>query len=85
MWLMFALFTLGIIYLMQVNSLSTKGYEIKKLEQRLVELKEANGRLELESRSLKAVETIQSEAKLLNLVPSGGVNYVPGNDYAFHK
>lgn len=79
------LFMLGVAYLFQVNSLSTKGYEIKKLEQRLLELKETSERLELEARSLKAVETIQGEAKMLNLVPSGGVNYFPGNDYAFQR
>ncbi len=79
------LFFIGVAYLLQVNSLSTKGYEIKKLELRLVELKEASERLELEARSLKAVETIQKEASLLNLVPSGGVNYFPGNDYAFQR
>jgi len=82
---MVLLFAVGISYLMQANSLSTKGYEIKKLEQRLVELKETSERLELETRSLKAVETIQDEAKMLNLVPSKGVNYFPGNDYAFQR
>lgn len=79
------IFSLGAVYLFQVNSLSTKGYEIKRLEQRLVQLKETSTRLELEARSLKAVETIQTEAKILNLVPSRGVNYFAGNDYAFQR
>lgn len=82
---MVALFFLGVVYLLQVNSISTKGYEINKLEQRLVQLKETNTRLELEARTLKAVETIKMEAKILNLVPSRGVNYFLGNDYAFKR
>src|SRR3989344_4238913 len=72
-----ALFVLGVAYLIQVNSISTKGYEIKQLEQ--------NERLELEARSLKAIETIQAQAQALNLVPSQGVNYFSGNGYAFER
>lgn len=83
--LMILLFILGVVYLLQINNLSTKGYEIKKLDQRLVELKGQSERLELEARALKAVETIQAQAKLLNLVPSRGVNYFPENDYAFKR
>ncbi|OGE91026.1 MAG: hypothetical protein A3J05_03725 [Candidatus Doudnabacteria bacterium RIFCSPLOWO2_02_FULL_48_13] len=80
-----ALFVLGVAYLIQVNSISTKGYEIKQLEQKLVEVREQNERLELEARSLKAIETIQAQAQALNLVPSQGVNYFSGNGYAFER
>ena len=85
MFVMAMLFALGVSYLVLVNSISTKGYEIKKLEQRLIELKETSERLELEARALKAVETIQAEAQSLNLVQGGPVNYVAGNDYAFQR
>lgn len=85
MWIMFALFAISVMYLLEVNSLSTKGYEIARLEQRLLEIKETNERLELEARTLKAVETIKAEASLFNLVPSRGVNYFPGSDYAFQR
>lgn len=85
MFVMAMLFALGVSYLVLVNSVSTKGYEIKKLEQRLVELKETSERLELEARALKAVETIQAEAQALKLVQGGPVNYVSGNDYAFQR
>lgn len=71
-----ALFVLGIVYLFQANSLSTKGYEIKNLEQQVVNLKETNERLELEARSLKSIESIQAQAHLLNFVPSGKVDYM---------
>lgn len=76
MWLMSLLFVLGVSYLLQVNSISTKGYEIKKLEQRLLELKEINERLEIETRSLQAIETIEVETRTLNLVPAASVSHV---------
>jgi len=79
------LFAFGVAYLIQVNSISTKGYEIKKLEQRLLELKETSERLEFEARSLKSIETIQAQAAVLKLVPSKGVNYTSGNGYAFQR
>lgn len=75
-WLMSLLFVLGVSYLLQVNSISTKGYEIKKLEQRLLELKEINDRLEIETRSLQAIETIEAQTRTLNLVPASNVNHV---------
>ena len=70
-WLMSLLFILGVAYLLQVGSLSTKGYVIKDLEVRLADLKEQNGRLEIEARSLQAIENIETEARTLNLVPAG--------------
>ena len=65
------LFVLGVAYLLQVGSLSTKGYVIKDLEVRLADLKEQNERLEIEARSLQAIENIETEAHTLNLVPAG--------------
>lgn len=84
-WIMVALFVLGILYLLQVNALATRGYEIKKLEKRTLELKEANGRLELEATALKSIETIEKEAKILNFVPSGQVNYVEDSNFSYNQ
>lgn len=74
-WIVFFLVFFSIAYLTMVNSTSTKGYEIKKLESRLLELKEQQKRLELEAASLKSIQTIEEEIKTLNLIPSGSVKY----------
>jgi hypothetical protein len=75
----------GIFYLVEVNSTSTKGYEIKTLEKQLTELKETNKRLELEVSSLKAIQNLETTVQTLNLVPSGAMKYAGGRGYAFEN
>ena len=82
---MAGLFIAGVLYLLQVNALATRGYEIKKLEKRILELKEANRRLELESTALKSIETIESQARILNFVPSGRVNHVQDSNFSYNR
>lgn len=76
---------LGLVYLFLVNSTSTKGYEIKQLEQQLITLKESQKKLEIESATLKSIQNIEQTVKILNLVPSGDVRYVKKPDYAFEN
>lgn len=82
LWIMVGIVFFGFLYLFQVSSSTTKGYEVKNLERRLVELKESNRRLELETASLKSIQNLETEVKSLNLVPSDGVNYFRENKYA---
>ncbi len=85
-WVMAFLIIFGMVYLTQVNSTSTKGYEIKKLESRLTELKEQQKRLDLEAAALKSVQNLEAEVKVLNLIPSQGIRYLPKeSDYAYKK
>ena len=75
----------ALFYFVQVNSISTKGYEIKELEKHVQALKESNKRLEIESSALKSIESIQNEAQSLNLVPSGAVKYLPGSEFTYRN
>ena len=84
-WIISLIFVIGVAYLMQVNSITTKGYEIEKLEQNLLSVKEANKRLELETASLKSIQTIEAEVNTLNFVPSSGVNYFKESKYALEQ
>lgn len=84
-WVLFLILALGAAYLFSVNDTATKGYQIRGLEKQLVELKEANKRLELEAASLKSIQSIEAQARTLNLVPSGGVNYPQESGYAYKK
>lgn len=83
MLLAMGLLVLGLVYLFQVNNLSTKGYEIKQLEGRLTELRERQKRLELEAAALQSIQSIEEEIETLNLVPSKIVKHLPGTDYAY--
>jgi hypothetical protein len=84
-WIVILFFVMGVVYLTQVNSTATKGYEIKKLDTELNALKESNKRLDLETASLKSIQHIEASVKNLNLVPSGKVQYVGQNGYAFQN
>ncbi len=80
------LFVLGVAYLLQVGSLSTKGYVIKDLESNLADLKEQNERWEIEARSLQAIESIETEARTLNLVPAGTVSHPsPDGNFSYQR
>ena len=76
---------LGLAYLIQTNNLSTKGYEIKKIEQRLLELKETNKRLELEVASLKSAQNLETDTRTLNLVPVLQLSHEAENGYAYRN
>lgn len=84
-WVMAFLTIAGIVYLLQVNALATQGYEIKSLQKKIVELKDLEARLELESASLQSIQRIEEAVKVLNLVPSGQVNYPKQNGYAYES
>lgn len=75
----------GMLYLFQVNDVSTKGYELRKLERRLIELRDTTARLELEASELKSIQNIESQTRGLNMVPSQGMNYVKDGDYALKQ
>ncbi|MDP3741374.1 MAG: septum formation initiator family protein [bacterium] len=83
LWMAVALVASSIFYLVQINNLTTKGYEIKRLEKTVLELKESQKRLERESASLQSVARIEESAKILNLIPSKEVKYPDKNGFAY--
>lgn len=83
LWIMISLVVFSIFYLIEINSMTTKGYEIKKFEKRITALKESEKKLELEAASLQSIQVIEESAQVLNLVPSAGMNYPSQNGYAY--
>lgn len=63
-------------YLFQVNSFATKGYEIKKLDTRLTQLKEQHRKLQLEAAQLQSIQKIQMDQATLNMVPVSSISYI---------
>ncbi len=85
LWLLAVVVVFGLSYLFLVNSTSTKGYEIKKLERSMSTLRETNKRLELEMAALKSIQHMENTVRTLNLVPSEKVYYVGEQGYAYQR
>lgn len=71
-----ALIALGAFYLYQVNTIATKGYEIKEVESRIQELQKENQKLEIREVELKSMYNIEKSMDNLNLVSSPNVSYI---------
>ena len=66
----------GLGYLVQINGLATKGYQIKELEQQVASLQEVKADLELEALSLQSMDSVKDKVVGLNLVAVGQVEYL---------
>ena len=77
-----SIFILGLVYLFVVNSLGTKGYEIRKLEQLVRQLESDQKTLQLQASDLQSINRIQIEAQKLNYVPATNVTYLKDSDFA---
>lgn len=77
-----AVIFLGFGYLFMVNSLGTKGYEIRRVEQKIANLEAEKNSLQLDASDLQSIDKIQSHAEKLNLVPSTNVTYIKDANFA---
>jgi cell division protein FtsL len=69
----------GFVYLWQINSLATKGYKIKDLEEKVSQIKDQNKKLELEVTELRSSARIAEKLKELNLVEVAKIEYLTAN------
>src|SRR5688500_6612958 len=58
-----------LLYLFQVNFLSTAGYKIRKLEQQVRLLESEQKTMQLQSSDLQSISRIQARSQNLNFVP----------------
>ncbi len=77
-----AIILLSLTYLFTVTSLGTKGYQMKKLEQKLRVLQEDQKQLQIQSSDLQSITRIQIQAQKLNFVPATNITYLKDSDYA---
>jgi cell division protein FtsL len=82
MILLAGLILLGFGYLFVINSLGTKGYEIRKVEQQIANLEAQKNTLQLDAANLQSIDKIQSNAQQLNFVPSTSVTYIKDANFA---
>lgn len=74
--LMLILLTCGIFYLYEINSLATKGYEIKEAENKIRELAQYSRQLKIREVELKSMYAIEKSMKDFNLVNPSNVSYI---------
>lgn len=66
----------GAAYLVQVNSLATKGYYIRELQQQIQERQKLTRALELQAMGLRSLDTVQSRVDELGMVAIGSSEFL---------
>lgn len=69
----------GSAYLYQVNSIITKGYDIREKEVRIQELEKESQQLKIKEVELKSMYSIEKSMDNLNLVTSSNIGYIEEN------
>lgn len=63
------------IYLLEVNSIAAKGYEIRNLEEQVDEIQAENEKLAVRVIELKSMNELDEKVAALDMVPVGGMTY----------
>lgn len=71
-----AVAVLSFFYLGQVQDTASQGSDIQRLEARLIELRERQRALELQSAELRSIQAIERRVPELNLMPADHVSYL---------
>jgi cell division protein FtsL len=69
-----------VIYLGVINTIAVKGYEVKKVEQKIEELRRENKQLEIEEAELNSFYNIKDSIGNLNMVEAQEVVYIDNNE-----
>lgn len=67
---------LGVAYLIELNLISQRGFEVRKLEVRLQKLRETNSKFQLQLAELESMNGIEARIAELGMIPVGSVEYV---------
>ena len=70
------LVTAGAFYMLQINTLSTKGYQLDALKGRVSELAEHNKQLELSVAELQSIKKIAERVESLDMVRVAVTDYL---------
>lgn len=72
--------SLGIVYLVESNSMTTSGYQIQDLQDKVTDLQKSNEELKLQAAELQSLKHLEQVQKDLNMVPNSQTSYVSGNN-----
>lgn len=65
----------GFLYIRQITSTATSGYDVSALERRAEGLRAEEAKLRFESAELESLERIEERLPTLNLIPADNVAY----------
>lgn len=71
-----SIFLSGLVYLYQVNSLATQGFEMKEIEKDIQAIEKENKQLQIKEIELRSMNNIEKATEELNLVNSTNVTYI---------
>lgn len=71
-----------LFYMIQINMLGTKTYDIKKIEVKIKQLEVENKHLQMQASSLQSINRIQLESQKVNFVPAGSITYINDSEVA---
>lgn len=79
--LVLAVLTVGmaLTYVVQVNTLATKGYQIRELENSIDKLKLSNQTMQIKIAETRSMENIAAKVPMLGMVKAGTPQYVSGS------
>ncbi len=66
----------GVLYVGQVNSAATKGYAIRDLQERTIELRHERDRLEMHVAKLRSLDSVKARESFLGLKKVNQVTFV---------
>ena len=66
----------GLLYLLQTNTVSSKGYQLSDLEAKLLELEREDQKLDVEISKYRSMDYIQERLDNMDMVASDHVTYV---------
>lgn len=66
----------SVLYLAQANGMATKGYKMKELEQKILQMKISSKGLESKILELQSIKNISSKINKLDMVSGGTVKYL---------
>lgn len=78
--LLFFVFCAGIMYIFQINKMATMGYEIKKTEEQIEELKKQNEALRIRAAELKSMHKLESDKERMNMKKPDEIGYIEVDD-----
>lgn len=70
----------GIFYLYQVNDLASKGYDLKKLQVQMADLKSNNEKNRIKEAELMSMYNMEKATRDLNFVSQQNISYLEIND-----
>ena len=69
-------FLSGALYLYQVNSIATKGYEFREIENKIQESEKEINKLKIKEVELKSMYNIEKATEGLNLITASEISYL---------